>query len=234
MIWDSCRELFSEYIKRGVLFFLFFIFLSGLKSFAQNKSTIQDSKFYKVISFDEKIAFGNFESSTLWIITDLKDNSATTLQANEINNYVFQEPGEYVVTFRENKKHTGECDHPLLPEKMHIKVEAVKLSFDFSKIKFSQNLQKGTNYSDLIISVPVKIATRNSFIKKLPAPAMSISGIGVELTAKALENEIFVNNPTQILKYKLSGLIAKETYLMFDFFDFNNQAQTYNLPQLIK
>lgn len=34
-----------------------------------------------------KNCFGNFEESTLWIITDLKDTTA--LHANENKNYVF-------------------------------------------------------------------------------------------------------------------------------------------------
>jgi hypothetical protein len=32
----------------------------------------------------------------------------------------------------------------------------------------------------------------------------------------------------------VSGIINNEAYLMFDFYDFNNEAKTYNLPQKIK
>lgn len=205
--------------------------------FVNYESTAQNAKnidFYKVISFGEKIDFGNIDPNTTWTLTNSNKNIYSTLYGNEINNYSFQEPGEYDVTFHESKKHDGECDHASFPDRFRIKVEPVRISFDFSKITFSEKIVRGRNYSDLIITVPAKITTKENSNLKLPAPAMSVAGIGVSMTSETLDKEISLGNKTQLLKYKLSGSVNKETYLMFDFYDFNNQVQTYNLPQIIK
>lgn len=221
-------------IKKQINFLLFLVLLLSCNSKAQNKIGAESNEFYKVISFGEQIDFGNIDQTITWTIANSKKNIYTTLRGNEINNYVFQEPGEYDINFLENKKHDEECYHPFFAEKFKIKVESVKLSFDFSKISFSEKITRGRNYSDLIISVPVTITTKDVSVTKLPAPGISIAGLGVSLTVEPFEKEIVLTNKTQLLKYKVSGIVNQETYLMFDFYDFNNQVQTYNLPQIIK
>ena len=228
--WKS----FSFKNEKLLIYFLLYSLFFSYKSTAQNNFSLQPEQFYKTISFGEKIDFGNIDSAVTWRITNSKSNISTFLSGNDINNYKFPEPGIYDINFQENKKHEGECDHAMFAERFRIKVEAVKLSFDFSKIKFSENLAKGKNYTDLIISVPVEITSKDNSIIKLPAPQMSVAGIGVLLVSEPVEKEIFLNKKTQILKYKVSGIINNEAYLMFDFYDFNNEAKTYNLPQKIK
>ncbi|OMQ10299.1 hypothetical protein [[Flexibacter] sp. ATCC 35103] len=214
--------------------FLFIILFLSFKSTAQNNFSLQSQQFYKVISFGEKIDFGDIDSSISWTVSNSQNNINITLRGNEINDYVFDETGEYDIHFQENKKHDDECTHPMFTERFRIKVEPVKLLFDFSKIQFSEKLEKGRNYNDLIITVPVQIVTKNTSITKLSAPGMSVAGLEVSLTAQPVEKEIILTNKVQLLKYKVSGMINRETYLMFDFYDFNNQVQTYNLRQIIK
>lgn len=206
----------------------------SLKSGAQNKINNEIKQFYTVISFGEKVDFGTMDTSIMWTITNAENNINITLQGNEINTYVFLQPGEYDINFQENKKHDDDCNHPMFPERFRIKVTPVKLSFDFSKITFSEKIERGRNYSNLIISVPVTITSKDNSITKLSAPGMSVSGVGAAFRAVPAQNEIILNNKIQLLKYKLSGIVDKETYLMFDFYDFNNQVQTYNLSQIIK
>lgn len=213
---------------------LIFILLVSFKSGAQNKPIDKKHQFYKIISFDEKIDFGQIDHSTTWIITNSINKNSTTLQGNEINNYVFREPGEYQINFQEDKNHVEQCHHPIFEAQFLVKAEPIKILFDFSKITFSEKIEKGKNYSDLIVSVPVKISTKDNSIKKRSAPGLSIAGIGVLLKAQPVQNEIILSDSIQLLKYKISGRIDKETYLMFDFYDFNNEAQTFNLLQIIK
>ncbi len=203
-------------------------------STAQEKTAFQSNQYYKVISFVEKIDFDDIDPAITWTISNSKNNIYTTVRGNEINNYVFQQPGEYEINFQENKKHDEGCHHPQFAERFKVKVEPVRMSFDFSKITFSEKIIKGRNYSDLIITVPAKITTKDNSNTKLPAPGMSVAGLGVSFTVEPEEKEIVIGNETKLLKYKLSGIINQETYLMFDFHDFNNQVQTYNLPQVIK
>jgi hypothetical protein len=233
MIRNIYRKYICSSIKIQVTCLLFFSLFFSYKSAAQNKINDEIKQYYTVISFGEKFDFGSIDASTSWTITNSENNINTTLRGNEINTYVFQEPGEYEINFQENKK-DDEDSHPMFAEKFRIKVEPVRLSFDFSKIQFSEKIERGRNYSDLIISVPVNITTKDNSVTKLPAPGMSVSGVGVAFTVIPVENEIILNNKIQLLKYKVSGMVDKETYLMFDFYDFNNQVQTYNLSQIIK
>lgn len=221
-------------LKKQVVSLFIFILLIGYTSEAQNQIGFESNQYYKVISFGEKIDFGNVDQTITWTISNAKNNSYTTLRGSEINDYVFQEPGEYEINFQENKKHDEECHHPQFAERFKVKVASVGVSFDFSKITFSEKITRGRNYSDLIITVPAKISTKDNSITKLPAPGMSVAGLGVSFTAEPIEKEIVIGNKTQLLKYKLSGIVNQETYLMFDFYDFNNQVQTYNLHQVIK
>ncbi|OXB09983.1 hypothetical protein B0A68_22830 [Flavobacterium reichenbachii] len=222
------------YLKKQVVSLLVFILLIGYSAVAQDKIGFASNQFYKVISFGEKIDFDDIDPTITWTISNSKNNIYTTLRGNEINNYVFQQPGEYEINFQETKKHDEACHHPQFAERFKVKVEPVRMSFDFSKITFSEKIARGRNYSDLIITVPATITTKDNSNTKLPAPGMSVAGLGVSFTVEPVEKEIVIGNKTQLLKYKVSGIVNQETYLMFDFHDFNNQAQTYNLPQVIK
>jgi len=232
------RNIYWKYIcsnlKKQLVCSLFLILFIH-QSQAQNQINGEIKQFYAVISFDEKMNFGDFDADVSWKITNSQNNINISLQGNEINDYVFQQPGDYEINFTENRKHNpDECNHPAMPEKVLVKVQPVKLVFDFSKIQFSEKLQKGRNYSDLIITVPAKVISKDNSITKLPAPGLSVNGIGVALAAKPVNTEIVLNNKIQLLKYKISGKADKEAYLMFDFYDFNNQVQTYNLSEKIK
>ncbi|MBZ4034254.1 hypothetical protein K6T82_05715 [Flavobacterium sp. 17A] len=212
----------------------FFCLLISFKITAQNNISNETNPYYKIISFGQKNDFGSFTSTVVWNIRNSKNNSNVTLYGSEINNYVFEEPGEYEINFQDNKKHVGECNHDDFPARFHIKVEPVKIIFDFSKIRFSSKLQANTDYTDLEISVPVTIDTKNNSISKALSPVMSVSGVGASLKAKPVEREIVLTNRNHVFKYRVSGRIDKQTYLMFDFYDLYGQVQTYNHPQLIK
>lgn len=232
------RNIYWKYIcsnlKKQLVCSLFLILFIH-QSQAQNEINGENKQFHAVISFGEKIELGHFDTNVSWKITNSQNNINVSLQGNEINNYVFQQPGDYEINFSENRKHNpDECNHPAMPEKVLVKVQPVKLVFDFSKIQFSEKLQKGRNYSDLIVTVPAKVISKDNSITKLPAPGLTVNGVGVVLTAKPVNTEIVLDNKIQLLKYKISGRADKETYLMFDFYDFNNQVQTYNLSEKIK
>jgi len=225
---------FSLKNEKVLIYIFFSILFISYKSTAQNNFNLNSEPFYKTISFGEKIDFGTIDESVTWSIANSNKSIFKTIRGNEINDYVFAEPGEYEINYQENKKHEGECDHSVFADRFKIKVSDIKLSFDFSKISFSEKISKGKNYTNLIITVPVKINNTDNSIAKLPAPGLFIAGLGVSMTAEPMEKEVSLNNKTQLLKYKVSGIINEETYLMFDFYDFSNQVQTYNLPQIIK
>lgn len=219
--------------KKIVINFLILIFgLFCNNVIGQNLSS-DNKSLYKSISYGEKINFGSVENSSSWSINFLPENKIINLTANQINEYVFDKPGQYIINFSENKIHKhGDCNHDAFPENMVIEVSASKMIFDFSKINFSNNFQVGNN-DDIIISVPVSIATKENKITKSTIANLTIAGLGCNLVALPLQKEIKLENGTQIIKFSVSGTIANETYLMFDFEDNNKNIQTYNLLQKI-
>ncbi|TGD57781.1 hypothetical protein [Flavobacterium humi] len=221
-------------------FLLCLLLMIGFGATAQNNYVLGKAdtnpageRFYKVISFGEKIFFGKVENTTTWSVTNTAEKTTANLRGSEINEYVFEKAGQYEIRFFENKKHSDECNHPSFDEKMLIKVNPVKMTFDFSKIAFSEKIERGRNYDNLIITVPVGISTKDNSITKLAAPGLFIAGIGVSMKAKPATENVEIKNGVQLLTYQVSGIVNAESYLMFDFSDFNNQIHTYNLPQII-
>lgn len=221
--------------------FLFFVLIMvcfdaiAQENYSANKAVIHSNneQYYKVVSFGDKIDFGTIENTAKWTIANAKEGIFVTLSGSQINEYTFDKPGFYEISFLDNKKHNEECNHPQFNEKMIVKVNPIKMVFDFSKIDFSEKIQKGRSCDNIIITVPVTITVKDNSSESLDAPSLSIAGVGVSLSAKFTNQQIVVKNGIQFLKYQLSGFVNKETYLMFDFSDFNNQVQTYNHLQII-
>ena len=215
-------------------FFLFLLTSTSFCAIGQNNFISNNKEPYKVISYGEKITFGTIENTANWTITNTKENIFANLSGNQINNYLFEKPGIYEISFSNNKMHNDkECNHPQFEEKMIVQVSAIKMTFDFSKIKFSDNIEVGRNCEGIFITVPVNVVMKENQPAKFLIPDVIVAGVGSQLIAKPVIQEILLKNGTQFLKYQLSGMANKEAYLMFDFVDINNQVQTYNHPEII-
>lgn len=155
------------------------------------------------------------------------------MYGNEINNFNFKEPGVYTLFFSDVKKiGPNECVHPKFKDKMLINVTTTEMVFQFSKIKFSDKIRVGKNCDDILMTLPVTI---NSLSEggKVKLSKVNVTGNDVNLIAMPLQEEIIVKNGTYNLSYKLSGTVNKETYLMFDFVDNNNETQTYYQLEIV-
>jgi hypothetical protein len=228
------------------LLLFFILIMVSFTAIGQNANSVgkgsgnsEGNHIFKTISFGGKNNFGEVDSSARWTIIYTTDDTVVNLTGNQINDFIFENPGTYEIRFFGNEKHNddghGEEDnHSRFPEKMMIEVSPVKMTFDFSKIAFSEKIQKGKNCDNIVITVPVKISAKGNKGMKLKSPNLVIAGVGSELIAKPVKQEVVVSNGIQLLKYQLSGTVKNETYLMFDFFDFNNQVKTYNLLESIK
>lgn len=201
---------------------------------AQSNSAINKPPF-KVISYGEKIQFGNVESSAKWTISNTKENIVAFVSGNQINEYVFEESGNYEIIYSEIKKHdANECSHAQFEDKMTVLVSPVKMTFDFSKIVFSEKIRKGSNCDGIFITVPVNVTMKENTPIKFTIPNVMVAGVGSEIIAKPVSSEVLLKNGTQFFKYQLSGTANKEAYLMFDFVDVNNTIQTYYQPEIVK
>ena len=212
--------------------FLSFFLLNSMQLFSQN--TNQENNFYKTISFGKTIFFGKIEDSAKWKVFDPVSKNEKHLSGNEINNFKFENVGIYEVTFFETKKFgPQECVHPKFQDKMFINVTPVEMVFDFSKITFSDKIQKGQICDGIIISVPVNCKLKCNEVS-FKIPDVLITGIDVNLIAKPINEVITIKNGIQFITYKLIGIVKSETYLTFDFVDINDVIQAFYQPEIVK
>lgn len=215
-------------------FLAFLLTITSFCAIGQNNFISKSKEPYKVITYGEKILFGKIENTAKWTITNSKENIAVYLSGNQINDYAFEKPGTYEIGFYENRNNVNsECSHPQFNEKMIIQVSPIKMVFDFSKIKFSEKIEVGRNCEGIFMSVPVKVVMKEKRPTKFLIPEVVVAGVGSQIIAKPVIQEVMLNSEIQFLEYELSGIATKETYLMFDFIDVNNQVQTYNHPEII-
>lgn len=217
--------------KRNVTAALFLLLaFSGLQVFAQTKFPFGQAP-DKVIPFGEKAAFGNVPATSTWTVSNTKEGIFTYLRGNQINDYVFEKTGLYEIGYQENKVHSEqECNHPHFKEKTRLLVSPVKMTFDFSRIVFSEPLRVGS-CEGITVTVPVQVALQSASAASVTLPNFSVSGIGAEIIGKPVNSEMVLKNGTQLITYQLSGMAKNAAYVMFDFVDANNQIQTYNHPE---
>ncbi len=227
--------------KESIRYFLYFLSIivcfEGIAQANFSASDIvlnlSDNQFYKVISFGEKIDFGKIENTSSWTITNTQENIVASLSGNQINEYIFEKPGIYEISFFENKKHNkGECNHPPFQEKMIIKVNALKMRFDFSTIKFSENIVGGKELQNAEVSVEIDFESYNNKNEStvFSDARVFVAGVGAAIIGSSPNNKITLTSGRHKIVYQLKGIASKETYVMFDFFDINGQAQSYYYP----
>ena len=229
MDFTSSHLILKKYVK--ILFFaLFFLKFCNVQS---QEINLYDT-FYKTISFGNKVFFGEIERNATWKIVNPNGNKITLLKGNEINDFIFSELGVYNVNFTDVKNFgPNECSHPKFKNIMLINVTSTEMKFDFSKIKFSDKIMVGKRCDDIIVTLPITIRSFSE-VSKIKLSNVNVTGNDVNLIAIPVQEEIVVKNGTTYnLSYKLSGIVNKETYLMFDFIDNNNETQTYYQLEIV-
>jgi hypothetical protein len=224
-------------LHKSIASFLILIMMS-FNAFAQFNLPVSkidfdtsDEQFYKVISFGEKLDFGNFEDTAVWTIANEKENVIKHLKGNEINGFVFVKPGIYEIKFIENKKHIENgCNHPSFNEKTIIKVCPLKMKFDFSTIKFSEIIVGEKELDNVEASVDFYFESYNNEDLTFKNPKLIVVGIGANIIGNASYEEITLTPGKNKITYILNGKATKESYIMFDFYDINNKIQSYYYP----
>lgn len=198
-------------------------------SYAQNKSDI-------TISFGENINLGKIETDTNFFISS--ESGSFQLHGNEINKYKFRKPGIYLLKITESNFHKeGEeedsCSKNHLPKEITVTVSRIKMTFDGSRITFSNPIKKNAETNGLTMSIPVKIVTYDNKPADLNFSQVNSAGIGTSIIAKLDENYKKLPEGIHILNYSLSGKVTENAYLMFDFIDANGRIQSVSLPTQI-
>ena len=202
--------------------------LSTLSS--ENESRTLNQNPYKTISFGGKINLGKMQHPIAWTVSSFDSNNEVLLNGEEINNYVFETPGTYKITSRENKSISeNECNHASFPESFIIKVSPTQMVFDFSTLIFNKALEGGVNVDNTTLSLNVNLKTFTN--EPVPFSEGKIQSAGIGTTIKGqLLNAVILKPGNNKVNYKLSGAASKDTYIMFDFFDVNEQVQSYYYP----
>lgn len=237
MKFQNNNRKWKESIRYFLYFLLIMVCFEGIAQSNFSKSNIvlnlSDDQVYKLISFGEKIDFGKIENTSSWTITNTQENLFVSLNGSQINEYIFEKPGIYEISFSENVEHSkGKCNHPPFQEKMIIKVNALKMRFDFSTIKFSKNIIGGKELQNAEVSVDIDFESyKNKNESTIFSNAsVSVAGVGANIVGNSSNNNITLTSGRHKIVYQLKGIASKETYIMFDFFDINGQAQSYYYP----
>jgi len=239
----NSTSLFSKYsrifIKTMLFLFFVFVFLISLTVQGQQSSKVSLNEElyasyenpYKIISFGEKINFGKIENSIVWTVSSNDSNKKSSLIGNEINNYIFESPGTYKITFNENKAiKDGECNHTVFPEVMLIKVSPYKMDFDFSTIQFSTKLEAGAPIENCLLTVDVHLKSFSNEKVAFQNGKFVSAGIDTTIEGQLLNNAFTLNPGINKLVYQLKGVAKSGNFIMLDFFDINGQVQSYYYP----
>ena len=232
---QSLKVLLKK-IRNSFFVFLLFItpFVQGqvLTNVSFQKEDISiNQKPYKIISFGDNINFGKIENSVVWSILNIDLNTKTSLNGIEINNYIFETPGTFQITFNENKLIVfGECNHAIFPELMIIKVSPFKMDFDFSTIKFNKKLESGAPIENCQLTVDVYLKSIANEKVVFPNGKVVSAGIDTTIEGQLLGNAVTLFPGVNKLVYQLKGAAKAGNFIMLDFFDVNGQVQSYYYP----
>lgn len=228
--------LFKSSNKINRFFFILFSITFSIN--AQNlnydskliTSDISSLKPYKTISFGEKINLGKIENAITWTISSVGSNDKAILNGEEINNYKFEIPGNYEISYTDSKLHLeNECNHISYPKVMIIKVSPIKMEFDFSTLSISKTIEGGLDMegSELSLIVNFKSYTNDSI--SFSNGKIESAGVGTTIKGQ-LTNTVTLKPGNNKVVYKLKGSASKDTFIMLDFFDINEQVQSYYYP----
>ncbi len=203
---------------------------SSNKTYTPAGMVINDSK---VLSYGDNFSY-DLQANSTWVIKNTSNQAILGSGKGSISNFNFQIPGDYLVEVSEVISHKqGECDHGHDPSLISIYVSPHKMSFDFSTIQFIEPIIGGKVYTDLQISI--EVTYQNYFDQKVNFTSSTVKSAGIQTT---FEGILDVNRQNLIsgvnnFRYTVSGQATKDTYIMFDFIDINNQVESYSYPTKI-
>lgn len=181
----------------------------------------------KTICFGESLQFNKINSSATWTISSTELDLQIDLKGSDINSYIFEKPGTYQISFSEANHSADSCNHSSIPEFFNVKVSPVKMEFDFSSLSYSDKIVAERNLENIEMSVNVNVKTFDNKEFVFENGQMVSAGIGTTIIGKLKNSKIVLQPGRNKLTYKISGSATKDTYIMFDFFDINNQVQSY-------
>lgn len=220
------------------------IALSVLTNTSIAQSTIHDTHedgnytASKFLTFGQSIEDYNnvLNENISWKVISSADKKVISSGAGlGLSKFKFDIPGKYTIEIDDKSPHDKKsCGHSHMPSLINVEVSGVQMTYDFSRIKFSEKIVKCMRCDQITVSVPIRVVLVDEKPVTFNIPDIRTAGIGTEIIAIPVQRQIELVNGEQILNFKLSGVANDEAYIMFDFVDINNQVQPYSHLEFIK
>lgn len=229
----------KKIISYTALFRLQFAFAMSMILFSGNlalaqKASDTENKWVEniVIPYNTPFSY-SLSSDVSW---ELKNDKGKTVQKGTGNlaDQIFKTPGNYTLYIKESIVHApNSCDHNHFPEKVNISVSPLKMVFDLSSVKFSDNITGGKSAKGITVSVN---ADYSSYDNKTATYAGSFEtfGVGSTITGKLKNGEVTLKPGINTLEFQLDGQAEKGNYIQINLVDINGQVQPYGLTQKIQ
>jgi hypothetical protein len=222
-------------MKKFILSILFtgILFVNPMDAKTSFENNTQETRVeQRVISFNDKFYY-QLDENTSWSISNTKNNSSLQSGMGSITDFVFPETGTFTIEIFEVITQT-DCSHTHFPNKIVVEVSPLKLAFDFSTIKFNNEIIGGQSQDNNTITVDVYFSNTKNESIEFTNGQLASAGVGVTIEGKLVDEKTILTPGLNHLTYKLAGTATSQTYVMFNFIDINNQVVSYYLPTKIK
>ena len=215
----------------SIIFLMFFIFSINAKNISQlpiNGEHVENQK----IAFGETFSY-KLDDNTSWKIINSETFAILNSGIGSIEKITFSTPGNFEIEISEVIS-ANDCKNGHFPHKIMIEVSPIKMIFDFNSIKFSHEIVGGQSQYGNEISIDVYIESFNNEKVVFSDGKVISAGVGVNIDGTLKSNGTALKQGINHLVYILKGQATRDTYIMFDFLDINNQTVSYTYPTLIK
>jgi len=214
------------------MFLLFFIFSLVFNLKAQSNLATEESEIF--------ISYGNTvnpeqigihrNDSFKWQITDEASRIIADESQGSFFSYVFSAPGTFfveIISVESEQNHV--CSNHGFSGNWKVSVSPVKISFDVNSIVFSAPFIAENLASSFEISLPVNVSYYNNSISKIAIEQvkMSFQGVNCNVDCGYTEPGQKLMAGQSLIRFKVSGIAPKGTYVMLDFIDHNGLITTY-------
>lgn len=215
----SCRMRFAF----AALMMLF----CGNILFAQSKNTTEDNL---SAAYNTPFSY-SLENETPWTIKNAKGKLIAN-GTGSIENQIFAEPGNYTLNIAATP-HSNSCEHDHSPKNLTIAVSPMKMVFDLSSVKFSENINGGQSAKGITVTVNADYSSFDNKTSKYNG-SFKTFGVGSTITGKLKNGEATLKQGTNTLEFVMDGQAASGNYIAIDFVDINGQVQSYGLTKKIQ
>jgi hypothetical protein len=185
------------------------------------------------ISFGQKIEVPEVDLRSKFMVLD--NNGFELFNGGNINDFVFEKPGNYIIHVNEFIDHNKKtCQHSHLPEKIEVIVSDYHIDFDTSSIKLSEEIIKNKNVNGIKLFVDVIVKTFDGSDFNMNKENIKSAGIGTTIIGSLDKDFYHLSNGKHRICYHLEGIANQESYIMFDFLEPNGNIQAIALSKPIK